>query len=313
MNVILGAVTSDATVGAPDGVSLERTLAFLRDEHKALPSVVVQRDDLFGVSISDGGVISGQAESGGVSLLFLGTLHLPLEGWPSATAVDDPGRAAAYLLKRYLQRGSAFLDHVVGQYCVALFDPARRLVLLACDPLQQRTLYHYQRDGQLIFSSNLRSLAVLLGTRLETDRSLEDFFLTYAFYPWGRTCFKDVRSLGKGTLLEWQDGRTTTREIAFANPWHGAVDATTVDLTSQEQVVEALYVGFMRALQEQLSSDERVGVLLGGFDSALVAAALHRLGKKVVTFSFHYGESQFNQPHVDTLQQLLGHEHHWVE
>lgn len=313
MNVILGAVTTDTELGSANGISLERVLEFLREVHKALPGIAVQRPDLFGVSVSDGGVISGQAESGGLTLLFLGTLHLPLESWPSVSPVDDPARSAAYLLERYHQRGNAFLDDVVGQYCVAVLDPAGRRVLLACDPLQQRTLYYFLRDGRLVFSSNLRSLAVTLGTCLETDRSLEDFFLTYGFYPWGRTCFKDVQSLAKGTILEWNDGKTTTRQIAFADPWKGTFDASRLDLTRREQVVEALYEGFLRALREQLSDDERVGVLLGGFDSALVAAALHRLGKKVVTFSFHYGEAQYNQPHVDTLQRLLGHEHHWVE
>ncbi len=313
MNVILGGVTSDTSSGGSDAISLERALAFLRATHQAPPRVAVQQPTLFGVSVSDGGVISGQAESEGVLLLFLGTLHLPLEGWPSASAVDDPARSAAYLLERYQERGTAFLDHVTGQYCVAVFDPARRRVVLACDPLQQRTLYYFLREGRLVFSSNLRALAVTLGSWLEADRSLEDFFLTYGFYPWGRTCFKDVRSLSRGTLLDWSDGKVTTREIAFSDPWQGAFDASQLAVAGQEQAVQALYEGFLRALREQLSDDERVGVLLGGFDSALVAAALHRLGKKVVTFSFHYGEAQYNQPHVDTLQRLLGHEHHWVE
>src|SRR5690606_31080051 len=63
---------------------------------------------------------------------------------------------------------------------------------------------------------------------------------------------------------------------------------------------------------EQLASAKRVAVLLGGFDSALVASALVRLGKEVETFSFFYDDARFNQPHTDTVAKHLGIRHNWV-
>jgi asparagine synthetase B (glutamine-hydrolysing) len=46
-------------------------------------------------------------------------------------------------------------------------------------------------------------------------------------------------------------------------------------------------------------------------DSALVAAALCRLGKRVETFSFFYDRQELNQTHTDTVAEFLGIKHNW--
>ena len=102
---------------------------------------------------------------------------------------------------------------------------------------------------------------------------MEDFFLMYGFYPWGRTAFRHVTALDKGTIVEWRDGTTRRHPIRFGNPWPGRFEQQIAPGAPERDVIEALYDGFMLALREQVTSDERVGVLLGGFDSALVAAA----------------------------------------
>jgi asparagine synthetase B (glutamine-hydrolysing) len=53
-------------------------------------------------------------------------------------------------------------------------------------------------------------------------------------------------------------------------------------------------------------------VLLGGFDSALVAALLVRLGHDVRTYTFGFEDRSYEQTHVDTVTRALGTEHSWV-
>ncbi|MEO1086261.1 MAG: asparagine synthase C-terminal domain-containing protein [Acidobacteriota bacterium] len=77
-------------------------------------------------------------------------------------------------------------------------------------------------------------------------------------------------------------------------------------------MVDLLYEAFMNALEDQVSSEPRAAVLLGGFDSSLVAAGLARLGKKVETFSYKYEDARYNQPHTDTLSNFLDIRHHDV-
>jgi asparagine synthetase B (glutamine-hydrolysing) len=309
MNILFGSATTTSVSDLP----LTAAADFIKNAHAIPASCHTAQHGMEAWAAGDGGVIMGQARDGDAVLLLLGTLHHPLPDWSTGAPVDDPHASARYLLSRYRRLDLKFLDGVGGQYAVAVCEPLRRRLLLASDPLGHRTLYHFQDGERLAFATNLRTLTALLGSNLKLDRSLEDFMLMYGFFPWGRTAFKHVVSLGKGSILEWQAGRVAFHSIDFGNPWQGRFDPQALASAGQGEVVEALYEGFMLALREQLTSQDRVGVLLGGFDSALVAAGLHRLGKTVETFSFCYDEKHYNQPYVDTLEKFLGHKHHWVK
>jgi asparagine synthetase B (glutamine-hydrolysing) len=308
MNVLFGSL-SPTRGCAGDGA------AFIAEAHGIRADERVAANGLEAWAASDSGVLVGHAGQDDVHLLFLGTLHHPLPEWRGGAPVDDPSVSADYLLDRFRRLDVKFLDGIPGQYAVVVCIPSQRRLLLASDPLGHRTLYcfHSGASDRRVFSTNLRVLAAMLGPSLEVDRSMEDFFLMHGFFPWGRTTYKGVTALDKGTILEWHEETTRRHTIEFANPWRGRFDAQTAAGAPESDVVEALYEGFMLALREQLTSEQRVGVLLGGFDSALVAAALHRLGKSVETFSFYYDDQRYNQPHVDTLQRALGHQHHWVK
>ena len=266
---------------------------------------------LFG-QLCDGGAVLGCAHDGELTLGLLGPISGPLPGWKCESPLDDPNRTAAFLLDRFKRDDVRFLDGLVGQFAAVVVDSARGRLLLAADPAGMRTLYLHRDGESLTFASNLQALARGLGSELEIDRSLEDFFLIHGFYPWGRTPYRDVTALAPGTLLEWCDGKETPHEIVQGDPWVGRYDSLLSEQVDEETVLDGLYEAILRATKEQLAGTPRVAVLLGGFDSALVAALLHRLGKEVETYSFHYEDGQYNQPHTDTLARHLGIQHHWV-
>ncbi|MBT8248298.1 MAG: asparagine synthase C-terminal domain-containing protein, partial [Acidimicrobiia bacterium] len=76
--------------------------------------------------------------------------------------------------------------------------------------------------------------------------------------------------------------------------------------------IERLFEEFLGALEMQSQPNLKAGVLLGGFDSALVTAGLVRLGREVETFSFGYEDSTYDQPFVEALARYLNIKHHWV-
>jgi asparagine synthetase B (glutamine-hydrolysing) len=265
--------------------------------------------------LHDGGAVAGRAVQGEVELAYIGAVTLPLSGWTSPdNPIDDPDATARFLLERYLSSGKASFSAIQGQFALAVVDRRAGLTLLATDPTGGRSWFVFEDSGELAFSSNLYCLAKSLGPRLRVDRSLEDFFLVYGFHPFGRTPFAGIRALPAGTVLEWREGRSQTeRTAAGTDPW--LEDAgPAAPLRTEADVVDALYAAMQRATLELLPArPQRLGVLLGGFDSALVAAFIKRLGFEVETYSFHYADPAFNQPHTDTLARHLGIRHHWVE
>lgn len=256
--------------------------------------------------ISDDGAVLGRAQQDADYLVYLGFLQQPLPGWDGASPVDDPDRTAAYLLSRYREHGTGFLEGVYGQYALALYDSAGARLILAGDPGGFRRLFYRYRDGNLVYGTSLAALSD--GADLPIDRSMEDFLLGFEFLPWNRTLYDGVSSLAAGTLLEFTpDGMTTHKTPGPAT----SADRPASD--DEEAVIAALEDEFMETVEQLCPSDKRVAVLLGGFDSALIVSALVRLGKEVETFTFRYADERFNQAYTDTLSGLLGTRHTWVD
>lgn len=308
MNLIFG------VAGQPSGVNTDVVQAYISAQfgHELDWS---SESDLAQVGVlHDAGVICGQARSDAASVWILGGLYGELPEWTyEHSPLSVPNHAAEYLLHRYLNHGERFLDHVTGQYAVLVLDYVKQCVYLASDPSGMRTWYIHEGTQGLRFSTHVRSLAESLGDALQLDRSQEDFFLIYAFYPNLATPYKNIHSMPAGQLLRYDGQNTTTQAIAHGNPWEDQERFDTSSIQSMDVLTDRLYDAFMTALEEQSADADKAAVLLGGFDSALVASALRRLGKDVETFSFHYQESNFNQPHTDTLADYLKIRHHWID
>lgn len=258
-------------------------------------------------AIGDGGAVLGCAHSSDRHLVFLGVLQLPLPDWTDGAPVDDPDRCARYLLDRFERLDLRFLDGIDGQFALALVTADGSRAILACDPGGHRSLFYRIADARIDFSTNLATMPVLSpGTAI--DRSLEDFLLSYEFLPWDRTPFRDAMRLRKGTILDFAGGRATLSGIATRK-----VPAATVAANDPASAMRQLHDTFMQSLEYLLPTQEPVALLLGGFDSALIAAALKQLGRTYETFTFRFAEPGYTQRHTDALQTLLGHRHRWID
>jgi asparagine synthetase B (glutamine-hydrolysing) len=225
--------------------------------------------------------------------------------------VDHPDLVAAHLLARFRSEGLRFLDDVYGHFSVVLVDESEERVVFATDPYGVRKVF-YHSAAELRLGTNLLTIGKAMGEALEVDRSLEDFFLVHGFHPLDRTPYAGVRRTKPATVYEWQAGKLSEHRVTLRDPWANEAVAADLSGATETEIAKQLYDAFMLALEQQVSDDRRVAVLLGGFDSALVASALKRLGKEVETFSFFYNDPRFDQPHTDTVEKFLGIRHHWV-
>lgn len=257
---------------------------------------------------SDGGAVLGQAEEAGVSLAYIGVILPDLPGWSDpGSPLDDPDATARHLLGRYRSEGPRFLDGVAGSYAVVVSDPAESRVMIGVDPANGHSLFLRRHQGGFAYATKLGAMP-LICPDLTLDRGLEDFLLGYQFLPGGRTVYAGVEALEKGTLLDWRSGSLTEHRIeppSFA-------ELPDLAEATLDEVVGVLHEEFMQALEAVAPRASRVAVMLGGFDSALVASGLRRLGKEVDTFSFAFEADIHNQPHTDTLERFAGTRHHWV-
>jgi len=265
----------------------------------------------FAICSSDS-LICGVSEQERQKIVLFGAVHKPVAEWNKAQSpLDDPSGTADHFLYLWRKYGKESPGMAAGSFAGCMLDQENEKAYIFSDPDGMRNLYYYSENGRIWFSSNPKVLAVLCPD-IRIDRSLEDFFLVYGFWPDGRTAYKDVYILPPGTVIEntakGQDFHRVQRKPFKDFPGHN------FDFSAAcfEDAVDALYQAFMQAVSDQTAGEGGAAVLLGGVDSALVASCLHKLGKKVETFSFYYDDETFNQPHADTLSTYLGIRHNWV-
>lgn len=216
------------------------------------------------------------------------------------------------ILKAYARWGPECLGRLRGMFAFALWDAARRELLLARDRLGIKPLYLgvVARAGggrTLLFASEVRAL---LASGL-IDRRIDPVGL--AAYGWNgwvigpRTMVRGVELLAAGTYAavaeHAPDARVRRRYWRLGSAEAGSDDARTLE--------EALTT----AVAQHLVSDVPVGVFLsGGIDSSAVAALAVRAGKgRVRTFTIGFDDPSLDESrHASAVARALGTEHREV-
>ena len=269
-----------------------------------------ESDQIFWGTTGEGGAVLGVAQNSSHTLAYLGSFCHPFPGWTDGTSLDDPAITAKKLLARFEVMGPSFLDGLHGNYALIVADSLARRLIIARGPSNSPRVFVKHGEGGLEFSTKLIDFHGFEGDELSLDRSLEDFLLGYEFLPDGRTLYTGVKVLDAGTILDWRAGSLCVHQIA--KPTSVTATSGTSEIADLDQAVAALHTAFRTAMDSITPSDERVAVMLGGFDSALIAAELSRMGKDVETFSFFYEEPGYNQALTEDLANRFGIKHTWV-
>lgn len=203
--------------------------------------------------------------------------------------------------------GDAALDRFQGMFALALWQPARKRLLLARDPLGIKPLYFWQPPGGgLVFASEVKAFLALPGFRPEADpTSLQQFLeFGYTISP-GKTSLRGVHKLESGHRLTVSDGCPGKPERYF----HPVV-ARSAQRFDRAALEEELYATLSTVVERHLIADVPVGLLLsGGLDSSLIAALAAR-HTRVHTLSMAFADSAVDErPYARAVAEHIGAEH----
>lgn len=218
---------------------------------------------------------------------------------------------AAVLAALYRVYGDDFVQQLNGQFAIALWDKPRRRLLLLRDRTGIAPLHFTERDGRLLFASEIKALLPLFGQAPELDPVALDQLFTFWSPHAPRTMFRGVQQLPPGEMLIVENGRYRRKRYwdwDFPQTQAEYSDASPEKLTEQLRDV----LGDAVELRQQSAS---VGAYLsGGLDSsALVALMKYKSGVAPKTFSIRFedrslDESGFQQGMAD----FVGSQHAFV-
>lgn len=215
-----------------------------------------------------------------------------------------------HLYDRY---GDDFVQHLNGQFAIALWDARRRRLVLARDRAGIRPLYHANRNGRIWFASEVKALlAVLPGCARLNPQALAQTFTYWAPVD-PDTLYQGVQSLPPGCLLSIeQDGRQTLKRY-----WDWTFPDAAETMPSRypqsiEQATAELRELLVDAVRLQLRADVPVGAYLsGGLDSSGIVALIRGFTDTPVrTFSVAFEDGEYDESgYQQAMVRHLGTDH----
>ena len=226
------------------------------------------------------------------------------------------------VLKSYLAWGDQAVQRFNGIFALAVWHHKGCELYLARDPMGVKPLFYGERDGKLVFASEIKT--ILASGLIPPEADL--------------TTLAEVLIMGPGRT----PGCGVFRGVKEVKPgFHGYYRRTGLELSSYfclrdeknddswEEAVEKTKKLVVTAIERQLVSDVPLGTFLsGGLDSSIISAVasnyFRERGKTLDTFSVFYrdndkyfkaGKFQPNSDseYIDDMVNFLGCRNHKVE
>jgi len=213
------------------------------------------------------------------------------------------------LIHLYEEEGDEMVYRLRGMCAFAVWDKARRRLLLARDRLGIKPLYYTQAGGRLVFASEIKAILAsgVIEPRLNFDALPE--FLAFGYNVGGTTLYAGINKLPPGHRLAWQDGRVTVDQY-----WDLTYPPEPLRI-SEDAAAERFGELFSDCVRMRLMSDVPLGVFLsGGIDSSSIAAVMaQQVSEPIKTFSVGFHERNYSEfEFARELAASIGAEHHEV-
>ncbi len=298
----------------------------IEDEIRSMCGVMIHRGpDEEGVYL-DGGVALGMRR---LSIIDLETGQQPVSNEDRSVWVVFNGEIYNYReLRRQLERGGHVfrtssdtevivhlyedlgprcVDALRGMFAFAVWDDRQRQLLLVRDRLGIKPLYYAEREGEIVFASELKPILQLPHIERSLNWEAVGHLFTFMATSPSQSIVDGVKKLEPARL-----GIARRGPLRIERYWD--VNFEPDERSTEQELVERLTHLLAESVSLHQISDVPVGAFLsGGIDSSTVAAMMSRSrrGDRIKTFSIGFSEADFDElAHARRVAALLGTDHH---
>lgn len=196
------------------------------------------------------------------------------------------------VLAAYRSWGPECVRKLRGMFAFAIWDSARRQLLLARDRLGIKPLVYAWDGRSLRFASEIKAILEDPAVPRELDRDALLEYFTYLSVPAPRTIFRGIEKLPPASYLLCSLDRG---EPEIHRYWD--LDMTPNHGLREAEWIESLDHSLREAVRSHLVSDVPVGAFLsGGLDSSSVVAYMAQASAgRIKTFSIGFDEAEFDE------------------
>ena len=251
----------------------------------------------------------------GVALVFNGEIYnyrslraeLEAKGYVFRTQSDTE-----VILNLYHAEGVAAFARLHGMFAIAIHDQRRDELVLVRDQIGIKPLYIAEREGELLFASEIKAILAALPARPAIDPQALWDYLSLRFMAPDRTIWTGIVKLGPGQIVRRNLG---TGSQVIETFWRA--DLTPGPFDAGRDYAREFADQFVAAVDSHIvAADVPVGAFLsGGLDSGAIVAAASELGHRAFhTFSISGdgagGDDEL--PLARAVAQRFGTTHHEI-
>ena len=215
------------------------------------------------------------------------------------------------ILHLYEERGLDFVNHIEGDYAIALWDADGERLVLARDRAGVKPLYFTQQNGRFIFASEIKAILEHPMVTAEVNEEALYHYLTFVTTPAPQTLFKGIKKIPAGHLLVID----RSGEVRLTQYWDALPPARMLEQSEEEHQRKILAL-LRDSIKKRMMADVPFGVFLsGGVDSSANVALMSELMTQPVrtfTVGFHDNEELNELKSARAISQRFGTNHHEV-
>jgi asparagine synthase (glutamine-hydrolysing) len=226
--------------------------------------------------------------------------------------LDPQGRYHAepderFALALYEQSGADFARRLNGVFIIAIWDQARRQLIITNDRFGLYPLFYSHQAGHFLFAPEMKGVLCeeILSRTLDLTALAQ--YMRFQHVLGTRTFFEEIKLLPNATLLTYD---LSGDQLTLKPYWSFADIPHRPDITFNEAVEEAGRL-FRRAVERMTGDVYRPGVFLsGGLDSRAILGFVQRRPVISLTYGRHDCRDVY---YAGRVAKAVGSDHHWFD
>ena len=207
------------------------------------------------------------------------------------------------------------LKKFVGMFAFAIYDKKLKELTLVRDRFGEKPIYYSNKNGNLIFGSELKALKAHPAWVGTIDKISLNLYLKYSYVPSPKSIYKDVYKVNPGSYVKFKIIDNQCKEI-LEKKWYHHKSKIEPFKGSYTQALELAEKLISKSIDYQKISDVPIGVFLsGGIDSTLITSLMQKNDtSKVKTFTLGYNNPAYDESAFSKrISDHLGTEHtDWI-
>lgn len=235
------------------------------------------------------------SKDGRVSIVFNGEIYNfkelkeELSDYPYVSNCDTE-----VILAAYLKWGLTCVRKLRGMFAIAIFDRDEDKLYLIRDRIGKKPLYYYEKDGDLIFASELKPIINCPGFIPVVRKEVLSRYLYQQYLCGPDSILEHVYKVRPGQIVCFSYGEVTKYQYWDIKQIYKKKNNDNIEYEDAKEELKDL---LRDAVSERMVADVPVGTFLsGGYDSSLITAIAQEISKEPVkTFSIGFHEEKYNE------------------